>query len=148
MIFITCRKNSFQAGCINRIRKSSFNLHGNAKSRYEEKLVAIDLSIYPFSTFSTFFSKDFTKWPDISYADNFAYLINFPSIYTKKSFCERFCEVILKRFCERFIPSVAEIRTALFNFYHEKYEQLLYHELIDVCVKEYMKINISTNVFC
>ena len=51
-------------------------------------------------------------------------------------------------FCERFIPSVAEIRTALFNFYHEKYEQLLYHELIDACVKEYMKINVSTNVFC
>ena len=37
-------------------------------------------------------------------------------------------------FCERFIPSVAEIRTALFNFYHEKYEKLLYHELIDACV--------------
>ena len=48
-------------------------------------------------------------------------------------------------FCERFIPSVAEIRTALFNCYHEKYEQLLYHELIDACVKEYMKININTN---
>ena len=30
-------------------------------------------------------------------------------------------------------------------FYHEKYEQLLYHELIDACVKEYMKININTN---
>ena len=48
-------------------------------------------------------------------------------------------------FCERFIPSVTEIRTALFNFYHKKYEQLLYHELIDACVKEYMKININTN---
>ena len=49
-------------------------------------------------------------------------------------------------FCERFIPSVAEIRTALFNCYHEKCEQLLYHELIDACVKEeYMKININTN---
>ena len=48
-------------------------------------------------------------------------------------------------FCERFIPSVAEIRTALFNFYHEKHEQLLYHELIDACVKEYMKINTNTN---
>ena len=48
-------------------------------------------------------------------------------------------------FCERFIPSVAEIRTALFNFYHENYKQLLYHELIHACVKEYMKININTN---
>ena len=48
-------------------------------------------------------------------------------------------------FCERFIPSVAEIRTALFNFYHKKYEQLFYHELIDACAKEYMKININTN---
>ena len=48
-------------------------------------------------------------------------------------------------FCERFIPSVAEIRMALFNFYHEKYEQLLYPELINACVKEYMKINITTN---
>ena len=48
-------------------------------------------------------------------------------------------------FCERFIPSVAEIRMALFNFYHEKYEQLLYHELIDAHVNEYMKININTD---
>ena len=48
-------------------------------------------------------------------------------------------------FCERFIPSVAEIRTVLFNFYHKKYEQLFYHELIDACAKEYMKININTN---
>ena len=52
---------------------------------------------------------------------------------------------ITPAFCKRFILSVAEIRTALFNFYHEKYEQLLYHELIDVCVEEYMKININTN---
>ena len=52
---------------------------------------------------------------------------------------------ITPAFCERFIPSVAEIRMALFNFYHEKYEQLLYHEFIDACVKEYMKINITTN---
>ena len=28
---------------------------------------------------------------------------------------------------------------------HEKYGQLLYHELIHACVKEYMKININTN---
>ena len=48
-------------------------------------------------------------------------------------------------FCETFIPSVAEIRTTLFNFYHKKYEQRLYHELIDACVKEYMKINSNTN---
>ena len=48
-------------------------------------------------------------------------------------------------FCERFIPSVAKIRTALFNFYHENYEQLLCHKLIHACVKEYMKININTN---
>ena len=48
-------------------------------------------------------------------------------------------------FCERFIPSVAEIRTAFFDFYHKRYEQLLYHELIDACVKEHMKININTN---
>ena len=48
-------------------------------------------------------------------------------------------------FCERFIPSAAEIRTALFNFYHEKYEQLLYHELMDACVEEYIKINININ---
>ena len=48
---------------------------------------------------------------------------------------------ITPEFCERFIPSVAEIRTALFNFYHENYEQLLYQELIDACVKEYMEIN-------
>ena len=47
-------------------------------------------------------------------------------------------------YLERFIPSVAEIRTALFNFYHEKYEQLLYHKLIDACVKEHMKISINT----
>ena len=60
-----------------------FNLDSNAKSRYEEKVVAIDLSIDPFSIDKL--SKDFTKWPDISYADIFAYLINFPSIYTKKS---------------------------------------------------------------
>ena len=48
-------------------------------------------------------------------------------------------------FCERFIPSVAEIRTAFFDFYHKRYEQLLYHELTDACVKEHMKININTN---
>ena len=47
-------------------------------------------------------------------------------------------------FCERF-PQVAEIRTALFHCYHEKYEQLLYPELIDASVKEYVKININTN---
>ena len=47
-------------------------------------------------------------------------------------------------YLERFIPSVAEIRTVLFNFYHEKYEQLLYHKLIDACVKEHMKISINT----
>ena len=41
-----------------------FNLDSNAKSRYEEKLVAIDLSIDPFSIDKL--SKDFTKWPDIS----------------------------------------------------------------------------------
>ena len=52
---------------------------------------------------------------------------------------------ITPEFYERFIPSIAEIRTALFNFYHEKYEQLLYHELIDACVKEYIKININKN---
>ena len=64
-----------------------FNLHSNAKSRYEEKLVAINLSIDPFSIqeIESELSKDFTKWPDISYADIFEYLINFPSIYTKKS---------------------------------------------------------------
>ena len=289
-----------------------FDLHGNGKSRYEEKLVAIDLPIDLFSIQEDEFelSKDFTKRPDISYADIFEYLINFPSIYTKKSlkaykslesdkyvlsglvfdiqvkrinngnylirakirhgqsmftktpnkawicvkgdgeilhehcscmaglgevrshdgaimfyvlltleYCRRnsenactsqscswlppslkeveFAELscidfsdarkrlnknkvnVLKQalrkflphqdekqqfytklhqtgmdsailritpvFCERFIPSVAEIRTALFNFYHENYEQLLYHELIHACVKEYMKININTN---
>ena len=52
---------------------------------------------------------------------------------------------ITSGFCERFIPSVAEIRAALFNFYHEKYEQLFCYELIDARVKEYMKININTN---
>ena len=64
-----------------------FNLHSNVKSRYEETLVAIDLSIDPFSIQENEFvlSKDFTKWPDISYAHIFEYLINFPSIYTKKS---------------------------------------------------------------
>ena len=63
-----------------------FNLHSNAKSRYEEKIVATDLSIDPFSIQENEFefSKDFTKWPDISCADIFACLINFPSIYTKK----------------------------------------------------------------
>ena len=63
-----------------------FNLHSNAKSRYVEKLVAINLSIDSFSVQENKFelSKDFTKWPDISYADIFAYL-NFPSIYTKRS---------------------------------------------------------------
>ena len=64
-----------------------FNLHSNAKSQYEEKLVAIDLSIDPFSIQENEFelSQDFTKWPDISCADIFAYLNNFPSINTKKS---------------------------------------------------------------
>ena len=28
---------------------------------------------------------------------------------------------------------------------HEKFEQLLYHELIHTCVKQYIKINICTN---
>ena len=51
---------------------------------------------------------------------------------------------ITSGFCERF-PQVAEIRTALFHCYHEKYEQLLYPELIDASVKEYVKININTN---
>ena len=60
-----------------------FNLHSNAKSRYEEKLVAINLSIDPFSIqeIESELSKDFTKWPDISYADIFAYLIN---VYREK----------------------------------------------------------------
>ena len=64
-----------------------FNLHSNVKSRYEETLVAINLSTDPFSIQENEFvlSKDFTKWSYISYADIFAYLINFPSIYTKKS---------------------------------------------------------------
>ena len=64
-----------------------FNLHSNAKSQYEEKLVAIDLSIDPFSIQENEFelSQDFTKWPDISYADIFTYLNNFPSTNTKKS---------------------------------------------------------------
>ena len=64
-----------------------FNLHSNVKSRYEETLVAINLSIDPFSIQENEFvlSKDFTKWSYISHADIFAYLINFPSIYTKKS---------------------------------------------------------------
>ena len=64
-----------------------FNLHSNVKSRYEETLVAINLSIDPFSIQENEFvlSKDFTKWSYISYAEIFAYLINFPSIYTKKS---------------------------------------------------------------
>ena len=48
-------------------------------------------------------------------------------------------------FCERFIPSATEIRTALLNFYHEKYEKFLYHELIDAWMLVYMKININTN---
>ena len=50
-----------------------FDLHGNGKSRYEEKLVAIDLPIDLFSIQEDEFelSKDFTKWPDISYADIF-----------------------------------------------------------------------------
>ena len=52
---------------------------------------------------------------------------------------------ITPEFYETFIPSIAGIRTALFNFYHEKYEQLLYNELIDACFKEYMKININKN---
>ena len=58
-----------------------FNLDSNAKSRYEEKLVDIDLSIDQFSIQENELelSKDFTKWPDVSYADIFAYLINFPS---------------------------------------------------------------------
>ena len=48
-------------------------------------------------------------------------------------------------FSEVFIPSVAEIRTTLFNFYHKKYEKFLYHELIEACVKEDMEINIDTD---
>ena len=49
-----------------------FNLHSDAKSRYEEKLVAIDLLQIQENELEL--SKDFTKWPDISYADIFAYL--------------------------------------------------------------------------
>ena len=51
-----------------------FNLHSNAKSD-------------TFSIHENEFelSKDFTEWPDISYADIFAYLINFSSTYTKNS---------------------------------------------------------------
>ena len=64
-----------------------FNLHNNAKSWYEKKLVVIDLLIDLFSTQENEFelSKGFAKGPDMSYADIFAYLINFPSIYTKRS---------------------------------------------------------------
>ena len=67
--------------------------------------------------------------------------------YTKLHQAGMDCAIlgITSGFCERFIPSVAEIRAALFNFYHEKYEQLFCYELIDDRVKEYMKININTN---
>ena len=63
-----------------------FNIHSNAKCRYEENLVVINLSVDAFSIQENEFEfrKDFTEWPDISYADIFAYLTNFPSIYTKK----------------------------------------------------------------
>ena len=49
-------------------------------------------------------------------------------------------------FCERFISSVSGVRAALFNFYHEKYEQFLYHEFIDGCFKEYMQVNIKVGL--
>ena len=63
-----------------------FNLEINAKSRYEEKLAAINLSTDPFSFQDNEFelSKNYTMWPDITYGNIFNYLINFPSTYTKK----------------------------------------------------------------
>ena len=62
-----------------------FNLHSNDKRKIScHRFISID----PFSIQENKFelSKDFTKWPDISYADIFAYLINFPipRIYTNK----------------------------------------------------------------
>lgn len=64
-----------------------FKLDENAKRRYEQKLFMLDLTEDPFSWKENEFqlTNDVTKWPELSFADIFVYLINFPSDFTKQS---------------------------------------------------------------
>ena len=63
------------------------DLDNVAKIRYEEKISVLNIDYDPFFLKDNEFelTGDITKWPDVTFADIFAYLINFPSSYTKSS---------------------------------------------------------------
>ena len=67
--------------------------------------------------------------------------------YTKLQQAGMDCGIlgITRGFCKRFISSVSGVRVALFNFYHEKYEQFSYHEFRDGCFKEYMQVILKSD---
>ena len=63
------------------------DLDNVAKIRYEEKISVLNIDYDPFFLKDNEFelTGDITKWPDVTFADIFAYLINFPSSYTNSS---------------------------------------------------------------
>ena len=63
------------------------NLNNSAKKRYEQKLSELKILNDPLAMDENNFdlTTDVTKWPDISFADIFYYLINYLSQYSQGS---------------------------------------------------------------
>ena len=69
-------------------KKSKYysNLNNSAKKRYKQKLSELKILNDPLTMDkNNFDTTDVTKWPDISFADIFCYLINYPSQYSQGS---------------------------------------------------------------
>ena len=45
---------------------------------------------------------------------------------------------------DKYEPIIAKLKHSIFNyFYHKSNEKLLYHQLIEACTSEYLKLNIT-----
>ena len=64
-----------------------FKLNKLAKERYEQKLAELKISNDPFVLDNTDFdlTESIRKWPDVSFADIFCFLINYPSQFSSGS---------------------------------------------------------------
>ena len=75
---------------INPLKRSKYyyNLNDFAKKRYEQKLTELKIPNDPLALDETKdfnLTTDISNWPDVSFADIFCYLINYPSQYSKGS---------------------------------------------------------------
>ena len=50
---------------------------------------------------------------------------------------------IIPPFCENLTPIVSKLGKSIFKFHEQKYEKLLYNELIERCVETFLNLNIT-----